>query len=169
MANARKCDRCGAFYTDNKVKSIDGKYITRIGLLNDAIIVKRFDFCDECLNEFDKFMNEPNAMDIVNEYIKNHYRVKTDNGLIIANYTTPKIKCVDGFEISVQANESAYCQPTQNSAWPYKMVELGYPSERDDLIIDYAKNADIPTRTIYPYVPVDLVVSLIEKHGGIRE
>jgi hypothetical protein len=51
------------------------------------------------------------------------------------------------------------------------MVELGFPSEEDDLITDYADMyvVDNPTKTVYPYVPIEIVNELIEKHGGIAE
>lgn len=107
----------------------------------------------------------------------------------------PRIVCNDGYSVSVQASEHMYCEPryTQwqnedgwqviNGSWwtpskmprnfetdrftPYESVELGFPSEADELIYEYAEEGDY-TNTVYPYVPVDIVEKLIEKHGGFK-
>jgi hypothetical protein len=49
---------------------------------------------------------------------------------------------------------------------PYKDVELGYPSQPDELIAKWAEDKTRPTETIYPWVAVDVVRDLIAKHGG---
>lgn len=107
----------------------------------------------------------------------------------------PRIVCNDGYSISVQASEYMYCEPryTQwqnDDGWqvingnyysssktprnfeidhfiPYESVELGYPSEADELIYDYAEDDDY-TSTVYGCVPVKIVEQLIEKHGGFK-
>ena len=56
--------------------------------------------------------------------------------------------------------------PREDKAWPYSEVELDFPSEVDDLIEIYGEEHGT-TETIYPYVPIDIVNELIEKHGGI--
>jgi len=53
-----------------------------------------------------------------------------------------------------------------NDGW-YSSVELGYPSERDDLIMEYAEDQDNPTETVYGWVPIEVVEELLKKHGGI--
>jgi hypothetical protein len=40
----------------------------------------------------------------------------------------PQIVCADGFKMSVQGNQNAYCQP-RNDQGPYYQVECGFPSE----------------------------------------
>lgn len=108
-------------------------------------------------------------MDKINEFLKNNYHGHTipwGIGYVEFPDVTKRIQCKDGFNISVQANDYVYCNPRKNKAWPYSEVELGYPSELDDLIEDYAEMPDT-TETIYPYVPIDVVNKLIEKHGGI--
>lgn len=82
-------------------------------------------------------------------------------------FICPRALCADGFEISIQASEHHYCTPRETGKFPYKSVELGYPSERDDTIMDYAEYPSSPQDTIYPYVPVDLVDEMLESHGGI--
>jgi hypothetical protein len=39
----------------------------------------------------------------------------------------PKIECVDGFSISVQASSTHYCSPRDNEG-PWDTVECGFPS-----------------------------------------
>ena len=47
-----------------------------------------------------------------------------------------RILCADGFNMSVQASETSYCEP-RNDRGPYKEVEIGFPSEREDLLMKY--------------------------------
>ena len=79
----------------------------------------------------------------------------------------PRLLCNDGFSISVQASKFHYCSPRLDGAQDYEKVELGYPSNEDELINDYAED-DNYTRTVYGYVPIEVVERLIEKHGGIK-
>ena len=51
---------------------------------------------------------------------------------------------------------------------PYRTVELGCPSEADELINEYGDGDDY-TNSIYAHVPVEVVEQLIEKHGGFLE
>lgn len=104
-------------------------------------------------------------MDKINEFLKKNYQCEYVMGREFPD-VTKRLECKDGFSISVQANEYAYCMPRENKAWPYSEVELGYPSEVDDLIEDYSEMPG-ETQTVYPYVPFDIVNELIEKHGGI--
>ena len=107
----------------------------------------------------------------------------------------PRIVCNDGYSVSVQASEHMYCEPRytqwQNEdGWqvingnywalstiprnfetdhfiPYESVELGYPSEEDELINEYAEG-DNYTSTVYGCGPIKIVEQLIEKHGGFK-
>lgn len=78
----------------------------------------------------------------------------------------PAVVCKDGFTISIQASDSHYCTPRTSTEKEYETVELGYPSEPDDIITDYAEDDNL-TKTVYGYVPVTVVDKLLEKHGGI--
>ena len=81
----------------------------------------------------------------------------------------PRIYCKDGFSISVQGGtEFHYCTPRKHCT-QYECVELGFPSAADPLIEDYAEDPSDPTGTVYGYVPIEVVESLVEKHGGIVE
>lgn len=79
----------------------------------------------------------------------------------------PRLYCNDGYSISVQASELHYCEPRYNGAQDYESVELGFPSIEDELINEYAED-DPYTKTIYGYVPIEIVEELINKHGGIK-
>lgn len=105
-------------------------------------------------------------MDIINEYLK-RTRIVLHKSWGTYEGPRPWIECADGFTVSVQAGEYLYCSPRINGAEKYERVELGYPSAEDELIIDYAEDPGEPTKTVYGYVPIEIVVKLIEKHGGI--
>lgn len=46
------------------------------------------------------------------------------------------------------------------------MCEVGFPNQREELLMPYAEDPKTPTETVYGYVPVTLVEQIIEKHGG---
>lgn len=75
-----------------------------------------------------------------------------------------KVRCKDGFEISVQASIWHYCIPraTLRNGNKYKKLELGYANMREELLEEYKEGA------VYPYVPVEVVNKVLEKHGGIE-
>lgn len=80
-----------------------------------------------------------------------------------------RIVCSDGFSISIQANDGAYCRPREDidDVSVYSMFELGFPSDECDVIREYAEGENSLTDTVYPYVPRDVVEKMIESHGGI--
>ena len=113
----------------------------------------------------------------INEFIKNNLKVTVlnDDPLMRHMMTStrlPHIVCADGFEMAVQVGYSLYSKP-KKVAKRYSEVEVGYPSEHEPLIEEYAEcytfeELDINfTDTIYPYVPVKLVDKALKKHGGI--
>ena len=74
------------------------------------------------------------------------------------------IYCMDGFHMAViDADEMplAYCDDTS--------VEIGFPSEKEELLMEYAESPDRPTRTVYSFVPHEVVHEVIMKHGGKTE
>lgn len=74
----------------------------------------------------------------------------------------PRALCKDGFSISIQANPFVYCTPRKSLlAGNYIAVELGFASRYEELLEEYQEG------TIYPYVPMEVVEKVIEKHGGI--
>lgn len=80
-----------------------------------------------------------------------------------------RVVCKDGYSISIQAHEGAYCSPRQDGAECYSLVELGYPNQSDSLIDHLAETPDKPKKTIYGYVDVNTVYLLLTKHKGIIE
>ena len=81
---------------------------------------------------------------------------------------TPPVICKDGFTMSVQASETHYSEP-KGFADEYSEVEIGFPSDMENLIMDYCEDHQDPCGTVYGYVPVKLVDRVIDKHGGIDE
>ena len=82
-------------------------------------------------------------------------------------FIRPFVACKDGFTVSIQGGDDFhYCTPRKRVN-EYEAVELGFPSESDPLIMEYAENPAIPTETVYGWVPLDVVEKLIAKHGGI--
>ena len=80
-----------------------------------------------------------------------------------------RIVCWDGFSMSVQANIFAYCSPRENDCRYYTSVEVGFPSEEEELLMPWIEGyADQdPTTTVYPYAPARVVLDVISKHGGM--
>ena len=79
------------------------------------------------------------------------------------------VVCADGFSTSVQAHDGAYCEPRRDAQRKYTLVEVGFPSAEEELIMPWAEDRNQPTETVYGYVPVDVVTNVIVKHGGIVE
>ena len=81
-----------------------------------------------------------------------------------------RVQCVDGFNVSVQANKYAYCKPRHDSADFYTQVELGFPSHPMPSIDKYRDDCGDgdPLETVYGYVPVELVDEILDSHGGIK-
>jgi hypothetical protein len=77
-----------------------------------------------------------------------------------------RIECKDGFSMSVQAGTGHYCDP-RDDVGPYNSVECGFPSKYEEMIIAYAEASHEPTKTVYGWVPVNVVTTVIAKHGGM--
>ena len=78
-----------------------------------------------------------------------------------------QVVCADGFTMSVQAHDGAYCTPRCDGASKYTHVEVGFPSQREDMLMKFAEEPDCPTQTVYGWVPVQTVTNVLVKHGGI--
>ena len=83
----------------------------------------------------------------------------------------PRITCVDGFNISVQAHSGAYSQ--RNTEGDLLTVECGYPSTTPKTaeLRNYAECFDGTdyTETVYGYVPIEVVQAELDAHGGILD
>jgi len=78
-----------------------------------------------------------------------------------------KVVCADGFSMSVQAHDGAYCSPRESNAPAYKAVEVGFPNIEEPMLMDWAEEPHRPTDTVYAWVPVQVVTDVLAKHGGI--
>lgn len=86
-----------------------------------------------------------------------------------------RIRCKDGFSVSVQRSRYHHCDLWAGlAAWDKPdftaemSFELGFPSEKDDLIMQYADEPDNPMDTVYNYVPKAVVEELIKRHDGFN-
>jgi hypothetical protein len=68
--------------------------------------------------------------------------------------------CKDGFNLSIQSSDFHYCKDGIS-------VEIGFPSEEEELLKQYAQNKSNLTNTVYHHVPYDVVNKVIELHGGV--
>jgi hypothetical protein len=84
-------------------------------------------------------------------------------------HNRPRAMCADGWSVSIQGNtDGHYCRPrdTHYDGVPWE-VELGYPSEAEELLLNYAEDKERLTDTVYAYVPIDVLEDVVAKHGGI--
>ena len=97
----------------------------------------------------------------------------------------------DGFNISLSASEGAYATPRKdlwepqlpyyNFVWDgpsfeveqtenwrgYEAVELGFPSDPVPELAQFKEGDDADEDSVYPWVPVEVFLGLMAKHGGI--
>ena len=118
--------------------------------------------------------------DEVNDWINNWKKILNYSPHNKSKYfqnVIPKVFFKDGFSISIQVSSGHYCAPRDegklccfeydDSDIIHTEFELGFPSEKDEIILEYAEEEEHPTKTVYGYVPLSIVLQLIEKHGGI--
>lgn len=115
--------------------------------------------------------------DIVNTYFKQFYPTSEqmenstwigDNQLVDGvDPIFPRMKCADGFSMSVQGHYGGYCRPRENWAPRYSEVEVGFPSAQEDLLMPFIDDSESPTETVYGYVPISVIEAVLEKHGGL--
>ena len=77
--------------------------------------------------------------------------------------------CKDGFSLSVQASDSAYCSPRMNDAERYTKVEVGFPSKHEPLLAPYQNGDGAMSKDVFLLVPVPVVALILIKHGGMVE
>lgn len=61
--NAKKCDRCGKYYTYGDFVRYDGGAITIFSNTGKKVIDSKttYDLCDDCADEFKKWMEQGNG------------------------------------------------------------------------------------------------------------
>lgn len=59
MADAKKCDRCGKYYTDSeKQYTFDGFRVGCIKLMSvDGFCIGYYDLCDNCVKKLMRYLN----------------------------------------------------------------------------------------------------------------
>ena len=116
----------------------------------------------------------------INKFIKDNLKIKypaeeySSLKEVLTTSRLPHIVCADGFSMSVQVGYSLYSTP-KKVAKRYSAVEIGFPSEPEELIKEWAEFLPFSeedeepdyTDTVYPYVPVGVVDKVLKKHGGI--
>ena len=82
-----------------------------------------------------------------------------------------RVKCNDGFAMSVQASSEHACTP-RNDTGPYTAVEVGYPNEMDPLLMPYcdalSKDAEF-VPPLYVNVPTRVIRAVVHAHAGLRD
>lgn len=81
--------------------------------------------------------------------------------------STPLV-CRDGFEMSVQASAVHRSTPRTVDG-PWSEFEVGFLTQDEPLLALYAEDEGTLTETVYNYVPANIVLAVIEKHGGLAQ
>lgn len=98
----------------------------------------------------------------IKEFLRDTYGIK--DGM---QRRRPRVRCRDGFEMSVQAGTMLYSIPRLDlSDGEYTACEIGFPNREEELIEQYAENPEDLTETVYAYVPIEVIGEVIKKHGG---
>ena len=105
----------------------------------------------------------------VNAWIEENREDQAEDSSWLTVLQCPELECADGFTMSVQASADHNCSPRSNEG-PYSTVEVGFPSEREELLMDYIGRScdpESPTEAVYNDVPTEIVASLVDVHGGL--
>lgn len=101
------------------------------------------------VESFNKFMSSIN---------KNLYR---------SRFIRPQISFNDDLVMSIQASHFHYSIPREDNLVEYTHWEVGFPTKKEDLLMPYIETSiDDPTGSVYPYVPVEVLVDIANKYGG---
>ena len=88
------------------------------------------------------------------------------NGVVPDRRIFPEIVCADGFRMSVQGHFGAYSHPREDFADEYSAVEVMTAPDAEPLFAEH-HGSTCDEYSLYGYVPVGVVLAIIEKHGGI--
>lgn len=80
----------------------------------------------------------------------------------------PRVRIVlkSGLSMSIQGGRNNYSDPNGNYFTRYTSMEVGFPSEVVQELLQYAENIEEPLDTVYPYVPFKLLAKIVEDNGG---
>lgn len=82
----------------------------------------------------------------------------------------PKIRCASGWAASIQASNLHYSTPRLDGLEAYSAGEIGFPTSVSPELLPYAENDDDESdkaNGVFPYVPVSVIVDIINNEGGI--
>lgn len=105
----------------------------------------------------------------VNAWIEENREDRAEGLDTVTQLMCPELECDDGFTMSVQASADHNCSPKSNEG-PYETVEVGFPSEREEILMNYiGRSCDPakPTEAVYNDVPTEIVASVVDVHGGL--
>lgn len=124
-----------------------------------------WEYCGACFTEEFQCADMFHDYGDMKTFLKDTFRMRFG-----IHVNRPHIYCKDGFRMSVQANNCVSCSPRGD--FPddvYVACEVGFPSQKEELLMPYADDPTRPTKTIYEHVPVDIIEQVIKKHGGFFE
>lgn len=84
------------------------------------------------------------------------------------HFVRPRIICRDGFSMSVQGGSYSYSNP-RDFGTVYNEMEIGFPSDEEILLSDYKEGDNLDVRSVFGYVPVEVIIQIIKKHGGFKK
>ena len=90
MSKAKKCDRCGKYYTDCKDMSLRNRdqtvdYIT-LGSLYNSGYGMDFDLCNDCVTELFEFLHISNEPVIREDRVRNYVALYKGNQLRVDEF-----------------------------------------------------------------------------------
>jgi hypothetical protein len=122
--------------------------------------------------------------DIVNDYFKRFYppqelineahpvmlSTSTGIGRRVEGFSNvfPDMVMADGFRMSVQGHHGAYSSPRDDWADSYSLVEIMMPDGVEPLLAQY-RAEECGSDAIYAYVPIAVVLQIIENHCGLAD
>lgn len=99
------------------------------------------------------------------DWLQNHL-TQPVRGTFQHKIHSPLITCRSGAQFSTQASETHYCSPKENVG-PYFSVEMfGLKLSPDNQAL--LSDLNSAGSDIYGYVPVDVVVEMINREGGLK-
>ena len=102
----------------------------------------------------------------VNEYLEKTFELSSDLPFTMGKIR-PRVFCLDGESVSIQAGEHFYCSPRITQPTGYISVELGFPSFVDKRLLEYVETPENLLESVYGWTPVELVDEILSEHGGI--
>jgi len=73
--------------------------------------------------------------------------------------------------VSIQASRHHYCYPRKDRAAKYSSLEVGFLEPFDSkflLELDYSEGVGSVERDVYGFVPVHIIETMLNRHGGIN-